>query len=553
MSKRRVISLVLNAHTPFIRHSETAPPGEEEWFFESLSETYLPLLEMFERLDMDHVPFRLAISFSPVLCHMLTDEYLINRYLEYTNKRIEFGLRELERTSGDQRLYDLAKASYDLAIERRFFFTERCERNILKAFSYYQKKGNLEVLTTAATYAFLPFYLPYPEAIQAQIEVALASHRGYFGGHPQGFWLPELGWTPRLDRYLRIYNFGYTIVDTHALVLADPSASRGSFYPVRTSAGVFALARDHYAYLDIADKERGFSHDAVYRDNHLDVGYELPKELVRPFLGLNGSRAPTGYKYWALGNPEEDERVVYDPRKAAARAREQAVLFLDRRLSRLKAAEDYMDETPLSLCAYNADCFGRFWHEGTLFIEALFREAARRNGSIENLRTLSEIDINGQCCDNAVQMLTPAEYIYKQDVSSFEFSTPGFSSSGFNGYAETWLDASTDWMYRHMMRSIERMTELSDRFPNETGLRERILNQAAREILLAQSADWTRLLYRQESMEYARNQIEFALRNFTTFYEVLGSNYISTRWLTRLERQHNIFPGINYRVFRKKR
>jgi 1,4-alpha-glucan branching enzyme len=100
---------------------------------------------------------------------------------------------------------------------------------------------------------------------------------------------------------------------------------------------------------------------------------------------------------------------------------------------------------------------------------------------------------------------------------------------------------------------MERMTELAERFPDDTGLKERALNQAAREIILAQSSDWPAHLYRQDSTEYARNQAENALRNFTTIYEALGSNYISTEWLTTLERRHNIFPNINYRVFRRKK
>ena len=116
-----------------------------------------------------------------------------------------------------------------------------------------------------------------------------------------------------------------------------------------------------------------------------------------------------------------------------------------------------------------------------------------------------------------------------------------------------WLDASNDWIYRHTVRSLERMVELAERFPNESGIKERALNQAAREILLAQTSDWTKCLYKQESVEYARNQLEGALRNFTTIYEALGSNYISTEWLTTLEQRHNIFPTMNYRVFRRKR
>jgi 1,4-alpha-glucan branching enzyme len=97
------------------------------------------------------------------------------------------------------------------------------------------------------------------------------------------------------------------------------------------------------------------------------------------------------------------------------------------------------------------------------------------------------------------------------------------------------------------------MIEIAERFPNNSGLKERVLNQAAREILLAMSSDWPGMLYKQEFTEHARQQIESSLRNFTTIYEALGSNYISTEWLTNLERKDNIFPHINYRVFRRKR
>ena len=149
--------------------------------------------------------------------------------------------------------------------------------------------------------------------------------------------------------------------------------------------------------------------------------------------------------------------------------------------------------------------------------------------------------------------MTPAEYLCKLNTGSFQTLTPEFSSWGSNGYAETWLDASNDWMYRHTMRALERMVEIAERFPDSTSLKERALNQAAREILLVLASDWSKMLYKQECADYARNCIESSLRNFTTIYEALGSNYISTEWLTQLERRHNIFPNINYRVFRRKR
>ena len=140
-----VLSLVLNAHLPFVRefHSNTdlSQAGEEGWFFEALSETYLPLLEVFDRLEGDHIPFRLGLVLSPLLCQMMGDELLIKKYLAYTDRQIEFGRQELERTADQGDLHLLAKMYFDPAVDRRIAFAERHECNILKAFAHYQRRG----------------------------------------------------------------------------------------------------------------------------------------------------------------------------------------------------------------------------------------------------------------------------------------------------------------------------------------------------------------------------------------------------------------------------
>ena len=529
MDVRYALSLVLNAHLPFVReYSEDNHCNDEEenWFFEALSETYLPLLETFDRLEGDHVPFRLGLSISPLLCQMLDDEALLEKYIAYSDRQIEFGKQELERTVNNPALHLLAKRYFDTALDRRIIFTERYEGNILQALNHYQRKGKLEIMATAATHAFLPFLTSFPESMQAQIETALASCRHTFGIRPMGFWLPELGWAGELEPYLRMYNFGFTIVESHGLAFGRPAPSRGTFYPVKTPSGIFMLARDFYA----AQELRGLPGDGAYRDNNRDAGYELAAEHLGPFRAGNGARRGTGFKYWKTPAAESPD-ALYDPAAALAAVEGHARAFLEGRVNRLAEAGRYMREIPLCLCAENADSFGRFWHEGPRFLETLFRLAA-------GYREL--------------QFMTPSEYLCKQRVSSLETSIPEYSSWGTNGYAETWLHSCCDWMYRHLARAMDRMVELAERFPNETGLRERALNQAAREIMLAQSADWPRLLYREEAAA-ARFQAESALRNFTTIYEALGSHYISTEWLTSLERRRNIFPHINYRVFRKKR
>jgi len=531
MEFRYASSIVLELHLPYVKEfngeDDLSQSGKEGRFFKSVSETLLPLLGVMDRLENAHIPFRLGLAVSPILCHMLTDEHLINKFLHYTDKQIEFGKQEIERTAGvDEKMNTLAQSYYNRILDSRIAFTERYGRNIIKALEFYRRKGKVEILASSATHAFLPFISHNSESLQAQMEIPVSVYRRYFGSCPQGFWLPELGWTSALEPYLRAYNFSYTILDSHGLLYGRPSPKNGSFYPVKTPNGTFILARDFYAAREI----KKIKNDDQYLNNDRDVGYELPPEIVSPFLSAEGERRRTGYKYWTRSGYGQD--TVYDPQAASDRVIEHARLFLENTIARLEEVSKHMQEAPLCLYAHNADNFGCFWNEGMQFIEALFRLSAEYSD---------------------FRFLCPSEYIYKQDLSSLQVVIPEFSSIGFNGYAETWLDASNDWIYRHLARSMERMTELAERFPDDTGLKERALNQAAREILIAQSSDWPALLYRQDSTEYARNQVENALRNFTTIYEALGSNYISTEWLTSLERRHNIFPNINYRVFRRKK
>jgi 1,4-alpha-glucan branching enzyme len=529
MEFRYAISIVFEAHLPYVRElfreDDLSQSGEEGRFFEYVTETILPLLEVLDRLENDHVPFHIALVISPILCHLLNDEQLQRKYLYYIDKQIEFGKQELERTSGRSELNKLALLYYNKIVDRRIAFTERYGKNLLKAFDFYKRRGKVEILASCATHAFLPFISHNSESVQAQLEVPVSIYRRHFGNCPQGFWLPALGWTPAIEPYLRDYNFNYTIVDAHGLLFGSPLPNKGTFFPVKTHNGTFILGRDYYSVNEI----KKMSTDELYRNNDRDVGYELPAEIVSQFLSAEGERHRTGYKYWTHSKNGD---TIYNPQAASGRVLEHARLFLEKTTARLEEASKYMEEAPLCLYAHNADNFGRFWYEGPQFIEALFRMAAGYRD---------------------FQFITPSEYIFKQNLSSIQITSPEFSSCGVNGYAQTWLDVSNDWIYRHLERSMERMTELAERFPDNTGLKERALNQAAREILLAQSSDWPSLLYRQEATEYARSQAENALRNFTTIYEALGSNYISTEWLTTLERRHNLFPNINYRVFRRKK
>jgi len=524
------LALVLNAHLPFVRQPDYPRFLEERWLFESLSETYLPLLRVFARLEADKVPWRLSLALSPTLEAMLGDALLRERYTEWLAMQMTLAENEVKRCAGDPAFGPLATMYLDLYRKDYEDFTVLYGGNIRGALDFYYKKGRIDLMTSGATGAFMPMYRSYPEATAAQIEAAVVSFRSAFGRSPSGFWMPQLGWYPGVEETLSAYGLQYSVVSTRGALLGDPTPRLGSYAPVSCPNGFTTFIRDVAATEAVWSERSGFPADPVYRDFYRDIGFDLPIDYIGPYIEQNQVRIFTGFKYWAVTDHGSDKRP-YVPERASERVAEHADQFLRDRLAQaMTAARDIDDRPPLMVAPYDAELFGHWWFEGPQWIEALFRQAQKFDG---------------------LRFITLAEY-RRSHPDNFE-SVPEYSSWGDGGYGSVWLEKSNDWIYRHVFKMIERMTELAERFPNENGLRERVLNQAAREVLLAQASDWPFLLRAGKSGSFARKQIEDAVTNFNRIYEMLCANTVGTEWLTRLEKRNNIFPNINYRVFRHKR
>src|SRR5438128_7403815 len=103
------LALVLHAHLPFVRHPEHEDFLEEDWLFEAITESYVPLIGMMERLVRDEVPFKLTMTVTPTLCAMLQDELLRERYVRYLDRALDLAAREMERNENDAQLRALAE------------------------------------------------------------------------------------------------------------------------------------------------------------------------------------------------------------------------------------------------------------------------------------------------------------------------------------------------------------------------------------------------------------------------------------------------------------
>jgi 1,4-alpha-glucan branching enzyme len=522
---KKYINFLLHAHLPFVRETEKEAPLEERWLFEAISETYLPLMRVFRKLDADGVPFKINVSVSPTLGTMLQDELIQERYIAHVNKMLELSEREMIRTTVNPQMNDLVKMYQQLYQKNLDDFVHRYHKNILKGLDYFYKKGKIGVIACPATHPYLPLMEEYPDAVNAQVRMAMQYHYETFGKTSRGFWLPECGYYPGIEKILKENGVRYTFAEAHSLLFAEPRPRYGTYAPVALKNGLSVFGRDLVSANAVWSSEEGYPGDFSYREFYRDIGFDLPLDYIGPYVHEGGHRSFTGFKYYAVTG-STDQKRIYQPSEAARKIEEHAENFIYNQRKRLEKVSALMDIPPVISCYYDAELFGHWWFEGPAWIEAVVRKIAET----EEL----EMVLAGEYCKSA---------------ENLQITDPVFGSWGNKGYSEVWLDGRNDWVYRHTHKAVERMLELIRRFPNETGLKERALNQAAREVLLSQASDWPFIMRAGTTVPYAVRRVKEHIYNFTTIYDALFRGTVSPEWLTRLERKNNIFPNIDYRIF----
>src|SRR2546427_624934 len=135
------LSIVLHAHLPYVRHPEYPEFLEEDWLYEAITETYLPLLEVFDRCVDDGVPFRITLTLTPPLVGMLRDELLVSRYAKRLDLLCELCDKEVHRTRADAQFGPLAWHYRERLYHLRRLFHDRYRRDLVSAFKRLQDGG----------------------------------------------------------------------------------------------------------------------------------------------------------------------------------------------------------------------------------------------------------------------------------------------------------------------------------------------------------------------------------------------------------------------------
>ena len=521
------LSLVLHAHLPFVRHPEYEDFLEEDWLYEAISETYLPLLLAFDRLTDENIPFRMTITLTPTLVSMLRDPLLMGRYGKRLDRLCELAGKELHRTRDDPHLQPLARFYVEHFESLRRAFRERYREDLVSAFKRLEAEGRLEIITCCATHGFLPLLQSVPEAVRAQVQVGADFHEEVFGHRASGIWLAECGYFPGVERTLASAGLRYFFLDTHGIVDSQPRPVFSVYAPVFTEAGVAAFGRDPESSQQVWSSETGYPGDTAYREFYRDIGWDLDYEYVRPYIQPTGERKNTGIKYYRITG-RTDHKAVYDPAAARERAATHAANFMFNREKQIEHLAAKMGgRKPIVVAPYDAELFGHWWFEGPQFLELLIRKVA---------------------FDQKVfSLATPSDYL--REYSENQIVNPPMSSWGERGYARMWLDESNDWIYRHLHQCALTMVGLARDYTNPYALTRRALTQAAREMLLAQGSDWAFIIKTGTMVDYAVRRTKEHLLRVLRLNDQIRAGRIDAEWLAHVEAKNNVFPNLDYRVF----
>jgi 1,4-alpha-glucan branching enzyme len=518
------LAFLLHAHLPFVRNTAREFCLEEKWLFEGLTESYLPMLLGWEQLVLDQVAFSLTMSLSPTLISMLVDEALAERYGRYLQGLKELALRETERTVKDPEFGVIARFYYEriALIEKTFIF--KYQGNLIQPLKKLATAGRLELITTCATHGYLPL-IQTEEARRAQIRIGVKLFQEVIGWNPAGLWLPECGYVPGVEKLLQAESIQYFIMSGHGFAGAVPHLETSVYAPAQTG-GVAVFGRDYETSHQVWSRSEGYPGDYYYREFYRDIGYDLDYDYLAPYL-VAGLRGDTGLKYYRITG-KTTQKEPYNLEMARAKVKEHARDFVQKRNRQLTEWAERMTTTkPIITAPYDAELFGHWWFEGPDWLCEVLRMAAEPECPTQTIGFSAYL-----------KQYPPAQQV------AF-----AHSSWGEGGYSSYWLNPQNDWVYLYYHRAEKLMGQLATTLKNPTPLQETALNQASRELLLAQSSDWPFILTSGTVVQYAQERLHNHLTNFYKICRDLKYNTTDAAALAQLAQDDRIFPHLDYQVY----
>ena len=494
-------TLVLHSHIPYVLAHGSWPHGMD-WLYEAAAETYLPLLDVFERLAAEGIPARTNVSFTPVLMEQLKDPGFITGFDEYLRMKIEIARRDrdyFDRTGNTalRPLTDFWENWYRKVLED---FHGRCHGDIIDGFRSLQDRGQIEVLTSGATHGYFPL-LSRDESVRQQVRQGRHTYRRHFGREPRGFWIPECAYRPGyvwknplgdgepyarlgVDEVLGQEGLGYFFVDSHLLKGGEAKGVyldrfpglkllwekfRDAYKPAEE------LANDAYsAYLAHPSHVPFFARDDISGSQVWSRHMGYPGD--GGYLEFHKKHFPGGMRYWKITSGDADLglKEPYDPASIRERLEGHAGHFVSVLEGTLAGRA-----SGSIVALYDTELFGHWWFEGPEWLYHVIKK-------------LSKSPIAPMTAAGVLDALPPRTVI----------SLPE-GSWGQGGFHWIWLNDDTSWIWKKIYRIEQAAAALEPRLAR---LDRRLLRQFYREKFLLESSDWPFLISTWSARDYAENR-----------------------------------------------
>ena len=512
------VVLVLHAHLPYVLSHGKWPHGTD-WLCEAVAESYLPLLKVVHGLVGQGKAPRLTLSLTPVLCEQLRDERFAQEFAAYCGSKIMMArANALEfEASGETQLAAVAafwEAWYSDVLRD---FTQTYGGDIVGAFGALQDAGHLEILTCAATHAYLPL-LDDDRSARAQIALGVENYRAHFGRAPRGVWLPQCAYRTHKEEghrgtaeMLSEAGLGYFIGDGCSNSGEDGATREG--YHVSHIVGSSPLGM-------------------VPRATHLSQNQSgLPYAGDGAYLDFHQRHDPGGHRLWRITDavtPGESKHA-YDPAAAQDAVARHAAHFCDCLRGELREGAASQHAANLVCLPLDAEILGHRWFEGPQWLACV-------------LTTLAQ--------DESIATLTAAQYL--------EAHPPQRTTEVATSHCEeTWqaqlAGEPTAWFWDATHACERTLHDLVTEYGDTTDVLLRALvEQCARELLLLQSSDWPALLATDTARDYATSRATGHLNTFQTLTELADKvadgeslTEAEAACLSEIKERDNPFPRLD--------
>jgi 1,4-alpha-glucan branching enzyme len=421
------LAIVLHSHMPYVEGFGTYPFGEE-WLFDAVCRSYVPVLE--SARDM-------TLTVTPVLADQLEARGVPGRLREFV-REFRAGSAQADAADVDPELRPACAAEaerYRTALAR----LDALGGDLVALFREPAADGRVELIASAATHAVLPL-VATTAGRRLQIDAGLRSHRRRFG-EPAGFWLPECGYEPGVERLLAERGLSSFCTDQ-----TEHEEGLASLTPVATPSGPIAFTIDWEAigWLWALD---GYPSDPGHADFHRE--------------SLRGTRP------WSIGG------APYEPAAAEARARDQAREFVAAIAERLERFGARRGTRGLVVFAIDTELLGHWWWEGPAWLDEVVAAAPGAGVELVTLSRALELHPPER------RELRPSTWGEGKDLRTWD--SPAV--------------ADLAWAARRLELRLLRAAR-------SAGIEGSAIERAARELLAVQSSDWAFLDGRRQAGDY---------------------------------------------------